>query len=297
MLINQANLDGIRVGFKTSFQGGLDQAPSQWERVATHVTSTARSEKYGWLGKVPGFRKWIGPRAVQNLNQYDYEIVNEPFEQTVGVDRDDIDDDNLGIYSPLFEELGRSAGAIDDELIFALLKAGWDTPCYDGQNFFDTDHPVLDKNDDVVSVANTDGGAGVGWYLMDTTRAIKPLIRQLRKAPQFVAKDRPDDDNVFKNKEFLYGADMRMAAGFGFWQFAWGSKQPLNAANYGAARAALSGMKGDYEKPLGLMPNLLVVPPAYESAGLKLLNSEYGEGGATNEWKGTAELLVVPWLA
>lgn len=297
MLINAANLDSIRVGFKTSFQGGLDQAPSQWNRVATPVTSTHRSEKYGWLGKVPGFRRWIGPRAVQNLNQYDYEITNDPFEQTVAVDRDDIQDDNLGIYGPLFTELGRSAGAIDDELIFALLKAGFETPCYDGQNFFDTDHPVLDQNGKEISVANTDGGAGVGWYLMDVSRAIKPLIRQQRKAPEFVAKDRPSDDNVFSNKEFLYGADMRMAVGFGFWQFAWGSKQPLNAANYATARAGLTGMKGDYEKPLGLMPALLVVPPALESAGRKLLNSEYGEGGATNEWKGTAELLVVPWLA
>ena len=297
MLINAANLEAIRVGFKTNFQGGLDQAPSQWERVATPVTSTQRSEKFGWLGKVPGFREWIGPRAVHNLNQYDYELVNRPFEQTVAVDRDDIEDDNLGIYAPLFTELGRSAGAIDDELMFALLKAGWETECYDGQNFFDTDHPVLDKNGKQTSVANTDGGAGVGWYLMDTTRAIKPLIHQLRKAPEFVAKDRPDDDNVFKNKEFLYGADMRMTVGFGFWQFAWGSRQPLTPANYATARAALSGMKGDYEKPLGLTPDLLVVPPALESDGLKLLNSELGEGGATNEWKGTAELLNVPWLA
>jgi hypothetical protein len=27
------------------------------------------------------------------------------------------------------------------------------------------------------------------------------------------------------------------------------------------------------------------------------LNSEFGAGGESNEWKGTAELLVVSWLA
>ncbi len=297
MLINSANLDSLRVGFKTSFQCGLTAAASMWNRVATRVPSTSRKEKYGWLGKMPGFRKWIGPRAIQNLNQYDYEITNEPFEQTVGVDRDDIEDDTLGIYTPLFVEMGRAAGSIYDLLVWALLKAGFSTPCYDDQNFFDTDHPVLDKEGAVYSVANTDGGAGEPWFLLDTSRALKPLILQVRKDPQFVAKDDPRDDRVFMNKEFVYGADLRCAVGFGFWQMAWGSKQPLDAAHYKTARAAIGGMKGDYGDPLGLVGNLLVVGPANEEAGRKLLNSEYAAGGETNPWKGTAELLVVPWLA
>lgn len=78
---------------------------------------------------------------------------------------------------------------------------------------------------------------------------------------------------------------------------AWGSKQALNAANYAIARAAISGMKGDNGLPLGLTPNLLVVPPSLESAARKILNSEYAAGGETNEWKGTADLLVSTWLA
>lgn len=56
-------------------------------------------------------------------------------------------------------------------------------------------------------------------------------------------------------------------------------------------------MTGDHGNPLGLMPNLLVVGASNESAGRKILNSEYASGGETNEWKGTAELLVCPWLA
>jgi phage major head subunit gpT-like protein len=126
---------------------------------------------------------------------------------------------------------------------------------------------------------------------------LKPIILQKRKDFEFVAIDRLTDDNVFRNKEFQYGADARGNAGFGFWQFAWGSKQTLDATHYATARAALSGMKGDYGRPIGIMPNLLVVPPALESAARKILNSEYATGGETNEWKGTAELLVVPWLA
>jgi phage major head subunit gpT-like protein len=297
MIINAANLNAIRVGFKTSFQGGLKQATSLYSRVATVVPSSAKEEKYGWIGKIPSVREWIGPRSVQNLKEHDYAITNKSYELTLGVDRDDIEDDNLGVYAPLFEEMGMSTGAHADELIFNLLKSGFSTTCYDGQYFFDTDHPVLDANGDPQSVANTDGGSGTPWFLLCTNRPLKPLIYQLRRPWQFTPKDDPKDDNVFTNKEFLYGADARANVGFGFWQFAWGSKQTLSKTNYRTAREALMGMKGDHGRPLGLMPNLLVVPPGLEGEALEILNAERDSAGATNVYKGTAELLVVPWLA
>jgi len=59
----------------------------------------------------------------------------------------------------------------------------------------------------------------------------------------------------------------------------------------------LEGMKGDHGRPLGIMPNVLVVPPSLRENGLEILNAERDSGGATNVWRGTAELLVVPWLA
>ena len=298
MLVNAANLDALRVGFRSTFQGGLGQAPSQYLRVTTVVPSSTKEQKYGWLGKIPNVREWIGPRAIQNLAQHDYAIREKPWELTIAVDRDDIETDNLGIYAPMFQEMGMSAGSTWDQLCFALLKDGFDTPCYDGQNFFDTDHPVLDEDGQtILTVSNSGGGSGTPWFLLDVSRALKPIILQRRRDFEFVAKTRLDDDHVFMNKEFIYGTDARANVGFGFWQFAYGSKQTLNATNYATARAAVSGMKGDHGRPLGLMPNLLVVPPALESAARKILNSEYAAGGETNEWKGTAELLIVPWLA
>ncbi|MBI1246156.1 MAG: hypothetical protein GC202_14235 [Alphaproteobacteria bacterium] len=298
MIINSANLDAIRVGFKTSFANGFAGAQTQYGRIATTVPSSTKENKYGWLGKFPQMREWIGPRVVHAMAEHDYAIKNKTFELTIGVDRDDINDDNLGVYAPMFTEMGQSAAVQPDTLVFNLLKTGFTTDCYDGQYFFDTDHPVIDADGETInSVANTDGGSGTPWFLLCTNRALKPIIFQERKAPEFVAKDRVTDDNVFENKEFRYGVDARRNVGFGFWQMAWGSKQSLDATHYATARAALAGMVGDHGRPLGLMPNLLVVPPALESAGRKLLNSEYASGGETNEWKGTAELLVVPWLA
>lgn len=296
MLVNGANLDSLRVGFKTNFQSGIGQATSDYTRIATMVPSSTKEQKYGWLGKLPNVREWLGPRMIQNLMQHDYAIKEKPLELTVSVDRDDIETDDLGIYGPMFEQIGLTTGSTWDRMVFAQLAAGFNANCYDGQFFFDTDHPVLDENGNTISVANTDGGAGTAWYLLCTTQTLRPIILQKRRDFQFTALDKLDDENVFMNKEFVYGADARANTGFGFWQMAWGSKQPLTAANYAIARAAITGMKGDYGRPMGFVPNLLVVPSTLESPGRKILNSEFGAGGETNEWKGTAELLVTPWL-
>ena len=297
MLINTPNLEAIRVGFNTAYKRGLGQAESQYKRIATVVPSSTRESRYGWLGKMPNMREWLGPRLIQGLAEHDYAIKNKDFELTIGVDRNDIKDDNLGIYEPMFVEMGESTAAHPDLLTFGALKDGFTTECYDGQYFFDTDHPVIAEDGSMTTVANTDGGSGAPWFLLSTNRSLKPMIFQDREKPMFVAKDNPKDHNVFMNKEFVYGTDARYNVGFGFWQMAWGSKQTLNAANYSAARSALQGMKGDHGRPLGIKPNLLVAPPSMEGAALELLNAERDAAGATNVWKGTAELLIVPWLA
>ncbi|MBL4751462.1 MAG: Mu-like prophage major head subunit gpT family protein [Amylibacter sp.] len=297
MIINSGNLNAIRVGFSAAYMNGLGMADRQSARIATTVPSSTRENKYGWLGKMPSMREWIGARVVHSMAEHDYSIKNVPFELTIGVDRDDIKDDNLGTYTPMFTDMGESVSAKPDIMVFDALKNGFTTDCYDGQSFFDTDHPVLDENGDDGVVANTDGGAGTPWFLLSTKRSLKPIIYQEREKPVFVARDNPNDSNVFTNKLFEYGIDGRWNVGYGFWQMAWGSKQALDAAHFETAFAAIEGMKGDYGRPLGLTPDLLVVPPSLRSKGLELLNAERNAAGATNVWKDTAELLVVPWLA
>jgi phage major head subunit gpT-like protein len=56
-------------------------------------------------------------------------------------------------------------------------------------------------------------------------------------------------------------------------------------------------MKGDHARPLGIRPTHLVVPPSLEGQALEILNAERDAAGATNVYKGTAQLIVCPWLA
>lgn len=70
-----------------------------------------------------------------------------------------------------------------------------------------------------------------------------------------------------------------------------GSPQP-----YAAARATMMTLRGDQGRILGVKPTVMVVPPALEEAARVLLMSENLTTGATNPWKGTAELIVSPYL-
>ena len=299
MNLSTENLNRLRVGYNAAMKRGLlSTAAATSGRIAMRVPATQKEQRYGWLGKLPDVREWIGDRVVQNISESDYAIKEKKWELTVGVDRDDIETDNLGHYSLLFEAIGESTISKPEQLVWGLLKAGFTTNCYDGQFFFDTDHPVLDENGAPQSVANTDGGSGAAWFLLDVGRVIKPLILQVRRDfGEIVAKDKVTDDNVFDRNEYIYGVDARMNVGFGFWQFAWGSKQTLSATNYALARSSLMGMKGDYGRPLGIMPKLLVVGPSNEGAAREVVASQLKSGGETNPWAGTAEVLVVPWLA
>lgn len=299
MIISTDNLNKLRVGFSKSFQGGLGMATAMSSRIATRVPSTQKSQTYGWLGKLPNVREWIGARIVQNIAESDYAIKERPWELTIGVDRDDVETDNLGQYALLFSEMGISTTAFVEQLVFGALAAGFTSNCFDGQFFFDTDHPILDANGVPTTYSNSGGGAGTPWYLIDTSRAVLPIILQERRGfSDIVAKDNVTDDNVFDLNEFRYGVDARMNVGYSFPQLAFGSKQTLNAANYEVAKVAIGSMKGDHGRPLGLGTKLaLVVPPSLEGAGRSILTSQLVNGGESNKWAGSAELVVVPWLA
>jgi phage major head subunit gpT-like protein len=204
------------------------------------------------------------------------------------------------VYAPLFEEMGRSSEVFPDELLFPMLDAGTASLCYDGQNFFDTDHPVYANHDGtgaVTSVSNYDDNGGVPqtkWYLLDTTRALRPLIYQDRKAMQFTAMTKLDDEAVFTAKQFRYGVDCRANGGYGFWQMAYCSTKPLTAANIWAAIQEMRGFNADGGKPLGIKPNMLVVRGTQQQAALEAMKQTIN--GDSNTLAGQLEVLVADYM-
>ncbi|UBR43987.1 MULTISPECIES: Mu-like prophage major head subunit gpT family protein [Aeromonas] len=300
-MITPALLQSLFTGFKKNFEDAKSEAPAQYTKIATVIKSTTKSNTYGWLGKFPNLRKWVGDRVIESMKAHGYQIVNEDFEATVGVDRNDIEDDELGIYAPMFAEMGRSAGIHPDELCFGLLGAGFTTPCYDGQYFFDTDHPVYPKADGTgtpVLTANVvvDAGyQGEPWFLLDTSRALKPVIFQDRKSPQLIAMTKVDDEAVFTRKEFRYGVDCRDAAGFGFWQLAFANKRALTPDNLWDAYSKMREFQADGGRKLGVKATMLVVHPSLEKLATQMLERELSNS-SSNELKGKLELVVADYL-
>ena len=299
-IITPALLSGLRTGFSKAFQDALAATPADWEKVATRVPSSSASNTYAWLGQSPALREWVGDRVLKDMAAQAYQVQNKLYECTVAVKRTDIEDDNVGVYAPLFSEMGRAAKAHADQLVFGLLAAGETTTCYDGQNFFDTDHPVypnVDGTGTATLVSNLQAGTGPAWYLLDTSRALKPLIFQERTTPELDALTSTQDEMVFMSDTYRYGIRYRCNAGFGFWQLAYKSKAALDAANFNAAMAAMMQIKADGGRPLGVKPTTLVVPPSLRANAMALIEAQLTTGGESNPNYKAVEVIVSPWLA
>ncbi len=297
MIINAANLALAFKGFQSVYTDAYLNAEVNWDKIAMTVTSEGESEEYGWLGAFPQLREWIGPREVKNLAAHGFAIQNKKFESTVAVPRDKIEDDKLGTFKPIFSEMGELARTHPEELVFALLASGFTAECFDGQPYFDADHPAKDKDGNATTFSNFQDGAGEPWFLLDTSRNIKPIIFQERKKYEFTALTESNNPHVFFEDEYLYGVRARVNAGFGLPQLAFGSKATLNRTNYASARALMMDFRSSEGRILGIKPKTLVVPPSLEDAALELLNTETLDGGGTNPYKGTADLIVTPWLS
>lgn len=299
-VVTPALLTSLRTGMASIFQDSLRATPTHWANVATLVPSTTASNTYGWLGQFPKLREWVGARVVKDMAASGYTLTNKLYEGTVSIARTDIEDDNIGIYKPMMQEVGRATATHPDELVFALLAAGHSTLCFDGQNFFDTDHPVypnVDGTGTAATVSNVVGGAGPAWYLLDTSRPLKPLIFQERTKPEMEAMTATNDEVVFNSDTYRYGVRYRCNAGFGFWQMAFKSGAALDGASFAAAREAMETFKADGGRPLGITPKLLVVPPTLRAEAEELLLAMQKANGASNTNYKAVDLLVTPWVS
>lgn len=288
MIVQTSTLAALRTSFSTKFNEAFSEATPWSDELASELPSSGPNSTYAFNEALVAMREWIGPREVANAQARSYVLTNRDFEATVGLDRNDIEDDNLGLFSSItMPGLGVAARKNADTNFGSMLFNNTDL-CYDGLPYFDNNHtmgpdgaPQLATIDNLFTLAldstnfltvwNTmvgyqDGmGRSLGvvpshlcvppqlykpaldivaaaliatggtntllnfckvkmvpewsndptaWYLADLTKPLKPLVKQTRKAAQFVSKDQVTDDNVFHKKVFLYGADSREAFGY-----------------------------------------------------------------------------------
>ncbi|MCL6519026.1 MAG: Mu-like prophage major head subunit gpT family protein [Armatimonadetes bacterium] len=177
-------------------------------------------------------REFKDERVPAGLLEHDYSIKNKTWEASIAVDRAALEDDQYGQIRLRIQGLADEARRHQEELVFGLLRDGFNTLCYDGQFFFDTDH--------------SDGESGTQ-----------------------------------SNK----------------------GTSALSAASLQAAFTTMMKFKDDQGKPMGIIPDTLVVSPDLKWTAMELFWSIYApdsEVGKTearkNVLKGALDLIVSPYL-
>lgn len=306
-VVSSALINALRTGYSREFETAKAKAPTQWASIATRVPSGNTSNTYGWLGQFPKLREWTGDRVFNSIKEYGYTVTNKLYEATVDIPRTALEDDELGTYTPLFQEMGYAAATHPDEIIFGLLKKGNTELCYDGKPFFTNDHPVypnVDGTGTVQTISNLlapSSSPSTSWYLLDVSRPLRPFIFQERTTPELQVATNPDNDTVFMKDKIPYGIRYRCNGGYGFWQQAVQSTHPLDTDSFELALLTLQGFTADGGRPLGLgfggkLGTLLVVPPTLQADARKVLVAEKNDAGASNIWYDAASIVVSPWL-
>ncbi|MFT9018003.1 Mu-like prophage major head subunit gpT family protein [Acetobacter malorum] len=311
MDINIGNINALTATINKSFNKYIETAAPTFGRFTMTIPSTAGENFYPRLAEMPGLREWVGQRVIHRLAAGGFSIKNRTFEETLGIRREDLEDDQFGILSPAIEQLAADAAEMPDKLVYEALEMGVKTACMDGQYYFDTDHQTYNEKGALTGYSNLGvpqgtEAAGPAWYLFCTRRPLKPMIYQPRRPFVVTAKTQITAGNVFSGNEFLWGVDGRCNAGLGMYQFAYRSTRPLNGDTFAAALAEMASQRRKDGSPYGIRPDLLVVPQNLESAGRQLLNGDMvpveAPDGKTwipgaNVWKGACDLLVAPRLS
>ncbi|WP_085299256.1 Mu-like prophage major head subunit gpT family protein [Cognaticolwellia mytili] len=296
MIVDSANLASLFVSLQASFNVGLTIKETFWQHIATEMPSTTSENIYHELGEFPDLREWLGDRHVKRLSAKGYRVVNKKFEATIGIAKDKLEDDQYQIFGKRFEMMGNSVAVHPDQLVYGLLPQGFASEGFDGQNFFDTDHPVGNEENEIKSVSNMQDGAGNPWFLIDDSRPIKPMIFQKRKDYSLKSMTKDDDENVFMRDEFLYGVDARVNSAFAIWQLAYASKAALTHDNLDAGIASMGALKSDAGRPLGVMPKKLICGTSNRAAAKKVIDNMRLANGEDNHNYKALEVVVVPWL-
>lgn len=282
MDINSANLTALQKSYLTAFQQGLSFVPPvPIDFLFRDFPSTTAANFYAWMEQIPGFREWVGDRQFKNVRSGKFEIVNRDWEDSVSMGRNEIEDDQYGVYAPLVQMMGEAWTLKKYQLVIAVLTGN--TVCFTGKAFFADDHAYGDNTiDNVVTDAlsassfeaaftaaagwkfsngelcrtrfthlvhgpklhdtafnivdaqfkvsgnsqipnsnfkrvqrveleDLSGDYDDYWYLVDASKPIKPVARQIRREASPMMDTRPEE--VMRTGRFDVMADGRAAAG------------------------------------------------------------------------------------
>lgn len=143
-------------------------------KIGMEMPSDQESETYKWLGFSPMMREWIGGRHAKGLRENGITITNKRFEATLEFDVDDLRREKTGQVDVRIGEMADKVNAHWASLLTTLITGNG--LCYDGQNFFDTDHSEGSSGTQVNAVTSSHVPA------LNVTTAAAPTAEEMAKA-------------------------------------------------------------------------------------------------------------------
>ncbi len=180
MAINSAAAVAKLRSLTNKFDQRVKATTPFYPRLCSIITSTGADEEHGLLGSVPGVHEWLGDRQFNDLSAASYTIVNKHWESSIRVRKTHIEDDRMGIYDTMYENLARRAARHPDKLLISnLMVNGTSQTCLDGQFFFDTDHSWGDsgsQSNDLTASAAAPAAPTIDEFKAALSAAIQAML-------------------------------------------------------------------------------------------------------------------------
>jgi phage major head subunit gpT-like protein len=142
MQITPASVRDLRVAISMLFANAKKGTMPVWSDFAARVASTTSSTSFPQHAALRRLRRWDGERKPVNGKAYDYRVTAEKFELTASIPLTEIEDDNIGSYNAMVEDMGMQSALWPDDLCFDALIAGETELAFDGKTFFANDHEL-----------------------------------------------------------------------------------------------------------------------------------------------------------
>lgn len=141
MNITAANMDALFRTFQTKFTEAQKAAQTRQtpndlitEDIAISFIGSGSATQHSWLNQLKGIHEWVNQRTINALDIGKLTVVNRDFENTVTVSRNEIEDDQYGVYAPLIGMMGADAEGLWKKLAMEALVGNGDWA--DGNKFF-----------------------------------------------------------------------------------------------------------------------------------------------------------------
>ena len=142
MQVTSATIAALQTTVNMTYKQAYESTEVWYTKLSTTIPSSTLIGTYAWMARLPRMREWLGPRILNNIFNHEYTLKNKDWEDTVSVDRNEMEDDMLGVFTGMVvPELGRQAKQLPQTEIAAVIE-DTTTTTFDGLTFFNASHTL-----------------------------------------------------------------------------------------------------------------------------------------------------------